>query len=91
MTLEEQLRSADLRRVEKLDQNRIYATISEMQALSDGTVSLAIVGHPLLLVIMTAIYLLFLSVAAVIAAVVFSAVAAYIHLRRSKETAETLT
>ena len=92
VTLEEQLRSADLRRVEKLDQNRIFATISgEMQALSDGTVNLAIVGHSLLLVIMTAIYLLFLSVAAVIAAVAFSAIAAYIHLRRSKETAETLT
>ena len=92
VTMEEKLRSADLRRVEELDQNRIYATISgEMQALSDGTVSLAIVGHSLLLVIMTAIYLLFLSIAAVIAAVVFSAAAAYIHLRRSKETAETMT
>jgi putative pyoverdin transport system ATP-binding/permease protein len=92
IALEEKLRSADLRRVEKLDQNRIYATISgEMQALADGTVNLAIVGHSLFLVIVTAVYLLYLSVTAVIASVIFSSLAAYIHLRRSKETAETLS
>src|SRR5262249_36566447 len=92
ISLEERLRSADLRQVEKLDLNRIYATISgEMQALADGTVNLAIVGHSVLLVIVTAAYLLFLSIFAVIVAVAFSGFAAYIHLRRSKETAETMS
>jgi len=89
--LEEKLSSADLRQVETLDQNRIYAVISgEMQALAAGTLNLTIVGHSLLLVIVTAVYLLFLSVTAVIVAVAFSALAAYIHLRRSGETAEKL-
>ena len=91
ISLEEKLRSAELRRVEKLDRDRINAAISaEMQALADGTVNLAIVGHSLVLVLITAAYLMFLSVAAVVVAVTFSALAAYSYLRRSKETAERL-
>jgi putative pyoverdin transport system ATP-binding/permease protein len=89
VSLEEQLRSAELPQIEKLDPNRISAAISaEMQALADNTLALALVVHSLLLVVITSIYLLFLSITAVILAGAFSVFAAQIFLRRAKETSQ---
>jgi putative ATP-binding cassette transporter len=91
VSLEEQLRAAELPQIEKLDLNRIYAVISaEMQALADNTVALALIVHSLLMVVVTAIYLLFLSITAVIIAVAFSVLAAQIYLRRGEETSQRL-
>jgi putative pyoverdin transport system ATP-binding/permease protein len=91
ISLEEKLRAAELLQIEKLDINRIYASISaEMQVLADHTVALALVAHSLLLVVITAVYLLFISVTAVVLAVAFTSLAACVFLRRSRQTSERL-
>jgi len=87
----EGLQSADLKDVEALDKSSVYTAISgEMQVLSDGALNLIIVGQALVLLSVTMFYLAFLSLAALMLAIIFIAIAASIHLSRGRQIGEQL-
>jgi len=85
----EHLQSAGLSDVEKLDRNVLYASVgSEMQILSDGALTLIIVAQALVLLAVTMLYLVFLSVPALILAGLFTGIVASIHLARNRQIRE---
>jgi putative pyoverdin transport system ATP-binding/permease protein len=87
----QRLQGADLYDVEQLDRSAVYTAISgEMQVLSDGTLNLVIVGQAVVLLLVITLYLAFLSLTAVLVAMLFIAIAGSIHLRRGREIREQL-
>jgi putative ATP-binding cassette transporter len=91
MSFFEKLSSADLIEVEGLNRNEIYTCISgEMQVMADGTLTLTIIGQSLALVLVTMLYLAWLSLAALALAVIFCAIAIYIHIARSQQLQDQL-
>lgn len=87
----ERLLGADLYDVEQLDRSAVYTAISgEMQVLSDGTLQLVIVGQALVLLLVTTLYLAYLSLTAVLVALLFIALGASIHLGRARQINEQL-
>lgn len=80
----ERLQAADLKDVEKLDRGAVYAAMSgEMQVLSDGTMNLIIVAQSVVLLSAVTLYVAFLSLPALVVAIVFIAIAAAVHLTRA--------
>jgi putative ATP-binding cassette transporter len=61
-----------------------------MQAVSEGTLSLIIIGQSLVLLAATTVYLAWLSLTALVLAITFVAFGAYLHIARSKEISEQL-
>ena len=87
----ERLQRADLKDVERLNRSAVYTAISgEMQVLSDGTLNLIIVGQSLVLLAVTMLYLAFLSLTALMLAVLFAGLAVSIHLSRNREIYDQL-
>ena len=85
------LQSADLIDIERLDRNELYNTIgSEMQVISDGALNLIIIGQSGILVIAIMAYLAWLSLAALLLAASFTAIAAWFHIARTKQISEQL-
>jgi putative pyoverdin transport system ATP-binding/permease protein len=85
------LEAAELLDIENLNRSEFYnALSSEMQVISDGALGLIIMGQSLVLVIVTMVYVAWLSFAAAIAAVIFMAVAASFHIARNKEIRERM-
>jgi putative ATP-binding cassette transporter len=82
----ERLQAAELLDIENLNRSEFYNSLSsEMQVISDGTLGLIIIGQSLVLVLVTMLYVAWLSFAAAIAAVIFMLVAASFHIARNKE------
>jgi putative ATP-binding cassette transporter len=85
------LQSADLVDIERLDKNQLYNTIgSEMQVISDGALNLIIIGQSGILVIAIMAYLAWLSLAALVLASSFTAIAAWFHISRTNQISEQL-
>jgi putative ATP-binding cassette transporter len=85
------LQSADLIDIERLDRNQLYNTIgSEMQVISDGALNLIIIGQSAILVIAVMAYLAWLSLAALLLASSFTAIAAWFHISRTQQISEQL-
>jgi putative pyoverdin transport system ATP-binding/permease protein len=80
------LQSADLADLENLNRNEIYTCVNtEMQIMADGVVQLVMVGQALVLVVVTMLYMAWLSLFALAVAVIFLAIAAYVHLARAQQ------
>jgi putative ATP-binding cassette transporter len=89
--LVQRLSAADLKDVEKLDHSALYSAVSgEMQVLSDGTMNLIIVGQAVVLLVVITIYLAFLSLTALLVAIIFIMLAATIHLSRAQSIHQQL-
>ncbi len=89
--LVQRLSAADLKDVEKLDRSALYSAVSgEMQVLSDGTMNLIIVGQAVVLLVVITIYLAFLSLTALLVAIIFIMIAAAIHLSRAQNIHQPL-
>jgi putative pyoverdin transport system ATP-binding/permease protein len=87
----EKLQSADLVDVESLNRTEIYTCVgAEMQVMADGTLTLMIIGQALVLVVVTMLYLAWLSLPALILSTMFIALAASIYLTREKEVTQLL-
>jgi putative ATP-binding cassette transporter len=87
----EALQAADLVDVERLNKSELYNCVSsEMQVISDGTLSLVVIGQSAVLVVMTMVYLAWLSLPALLIASLFIAVAASFHISRTKQISEQL-
>ncbi len=88
----EALQTADLAEVERLNRSALYGCISsEMQVISDGALNLVIIAQAAILVIMTTVYLAWLSLPALLLASVFIAVAASFHIARTRQISERMT
>jgi putative pyoverdin transport system ATP-binding/permease protein len=85
----ERLRSAELPEIEGLNRNEIYAAVNaEMQVISGGAPALMVIGQGALLVIMTLVYVAFLSLWAFALALGLVGIAAVLHLARARRIQE---
>jgi putative ATP-binding cassette transporter len=87
----EALEAADLVDIERLNKNELYNCISsEMQVISDGALSIIVIGQWAILILVTMLYLAWLSWPALLLASVFIAIAASFHITRTKQISEQL-
>jgi putative ATP-binding cassette transporter len=87
----EALQAADLVDVERLNKSELYNCVSsEMQIISDGTLSLIVIGQAAVLVVMTMVYLAWLSLPALLIALMLIVVAASFHIARTRQISELL-
>jgi putative ATP-binding cassette transporter len=87
----ERLQSAELLEVEALDRSEIYNVISsEIQVISDGALNLIIISQAVVLVMVTMLYVAWLSFTAAIITVVFVAIAASFHFARARDIREQM-
>jgi putative pyoverdin transport system ATP-binding/permease protein len=87
----EALQAADLVDVERLNKSELYNCVSsEMQIISDGTLNLIVIGQAAVLVVMTMVYLAWLSLPALLIASMLIVVAASFHIARTRQIGELL-
>jgi putative pyoverdin transport system ATP-binding/permease protein len=80
------LKAAELIEIEGLSRNEIFSCInSEMRVISDGATSMMIIAQSVVLTAVTMVYLAMLSLVALLMAVVFIGIAAYIHMSRNRQ------
>lgn len=87
----DRLQAAELVEVESLNRSEIYNCLgSEMQVISDGALGLIIIGQALVLVVVTMLYVAWLSLAGAVIAAVFIAIAASFHIARNEQIREQM-
>jgi putative ATP-binding cassette transporter len=87
----EALQAADLVDVERLNKSELYNCISsEMQIISDGALSLVVSAQSAVLVVMTMVYLAWLSLPALLIATMLIIFAASFHIARTRQISELL-
>jgi putative pyoverdin transport system ATP-binding/permease protein len=87
----ERLQAAELLEVESLNPNEIYNVLgSEIQVISDGALNLILIGQAAVLVVVTMLYVAWLSFAAALIAVLFVAISASFHIARNREIREQM-
>jgi putative ATP-binding cassette transporter len=85
----EALQTADLVDVERLNKSELYNCVSsEMQVISDGALNLIVIGQSAVLVVMTMVYLAWLSLPALLIASMFIVIAASFHIARTRQISE---
>jgi putative ATP-binding cassette transporter len=87
----ERLQVAELLEIENLNRSEIYNCLgSEMQVISDGALGLIVIGQALVLVVVTTLYVAWLSLTAAVIAAVFVAIAASFHIARNQQIREQM-
>jgi putative pyoverdin transport system ATP-binding/permease protein len=80
------LQAAELPEIEALNRNEIYTCLSsEMQSISDGALQLMVIAQAFVLILITMVYLAWISFPALFIAAFFVAVAVSFYLARSDE------